>query len=126
MAVNRRLSLVDDSMANWLAAQAIVSTGEGKRLMDDMRTIVGRMEAREEGLLAVRNAESLGKLSRRPGDWDCHDRAGADSPGAALRGLAASARTAGARSRPPNACGSRCTASATRSSRQTTGDGFSA
>ncbi len=62
-AVNRRLELIEQSIrlrrdSGFAAAQATVTTGEGKRLMDDMRTIVARMEAREEALLEQRNAEA--------------------------------------------------------------------
>jgi len=63
-AVNRRLELIEQSIrlrrdSGFGAAQVVIATGEGKRLMDEMRTIVTRMEAREEALLATRNAEAL-------------------------------------------------------------------
>jgi len=63
-AVTRRIELVEQSIqlrrgSGFGAAQAVVATGEGKKLMDEMRTIVARMEAREEALLATRNVEAL-------------------------------------------------------------------
>jgi PAS domain S-box-containing protein len=63
-AVKRRLELIEQSIrlrrdSGFGAAQAVIATGEGKRLMDEMRTIVARMEAREEALLGTRNAEAL-------------------------------------------------------------------
>jgi PAS domain S-box-containing protein len=62
-AVTRRLELIEQSIrlrrdSGFTAAQAIVTTGEGKILMDDMRMTVARMEAREEALLEIRNAEA--------------------------------------------------------------------
>jgi PAS domain S-box-containing protein len=62
-AATARFSLITESIrlrreSGFAAAQAIVATGEGKRLMDDMRAIVARMEAREEALLGTRNAEA--------------------------------------------------------------------
>jgi PAS domain S-box-containing protein len=62
-AADRRFSLIDESIrlrreSGFAAAQAIIATGDGKRMMDAMRVIVARMEAREEALLAARNQEA--------------------------------------------------------------------
>ncbi len=40
------------------AAQEIISTGYGKRVMDDIRKITAEMEGEERGLLKIREAES--------------------------------------------------------------------
>ncbi len=41
------------------AAQAVVETGTGKPTMDEMRSIVARMDAREDALLSVRTAQAI-------------------------------------------------------------------
>jgi PAS domain S-box-containing protein len=58
-----RFSLIAESIrlrreSGFAAAQAVVATGEGKRMMDEMRAIVARMEAREQALLGARIAEA--------------------------------------------------------------------
>ena len=44
--------------SGFAAAQAAVADNVGKRLMDDIRVIVARMEAREDALLKVRTAQA--------------------------------------------------------------------
>ncbi|PYQ71815.1 MAG: hypothetical protein DMG01_25130 [Acidobacteria bacterium] len=44
--------------SGFAAAQAKVADNVGKQLMDEMRVIVARMEAREDALLAVRSADA--------------------------------------------------------------------
>ncbi len=62
-SANNRLALIAESIrlrreSGFAAAQALVATGEGKRAMDEMRAIVGRMEAREDARLERRNARA--------------------------------------------------------------------
>ena len=62
-AATGRFSLIAESIrlrreSGFAAAQTIVATGEGKRMMDDMRAIVARMQAREEALLGARNTQA--------------------------------------------------------------------
>jgi CHASE3 domain sensor protein len=62
-AAARRFSLIAESIrlrreSGFAAAQAVVATGEGKRMMDEMRAIVARMQAREEALLGERNTQA--------------------------------------------------------------------
>ena len=44
--------------SSFATAQAVVATNAGKRTMDGMRTIVARMEAREDALMAVRTVQA--------------------------------------------------------------------
>src|SRR6185503_7154034 len=56
-----KLKELDEAVAQrrrsgFAAAQAVVATNLGKRTMDEMRAVVARMQAREDGLLAARIA----------------------------------------------------------------------
>jgi signal transduction histidine kinase len=59
----RKLSELDRTIAvrrqaGFTAARDVIADDVGRRLMDDMRTIVVRMEAREDQLLAIRSADA--------------------------------------------------------------------
>lgn len=63
-AADLKLAELADSIrrrqeSGFAAAQAAVADNVGKRVMDDMRAIVARMEGREDALLAVRTAEAV-------------------------------------------------------------------
>ncbi len=50
--------LVQRRVGGFDAAAALISQGEGKRLMDDLRRTIARMRAEEDRLLAIRRADA--------------------------------------------------------------------
>jgi PAS domain S-box-containing protein len=65
----QKLAELDESIAvrrasGFAAAQQIVATDRGKRMMDDLRVVASRMAAREQALLAAREVEARRSSAR--------------------------------------------------------------